>query len=325
MTRTGVLLLQMGGPRSLEEVEPYIQRLFADPYLVQLPFPVKLFRGPLSRRVARRRAPEVRDQYRLIGGSSPNNRTTGKQADALQASLGEDYRCYAAMTYTPPRIGEALRRSLEDGCTSWVALSLFPQYSSASTEASFAELRREMADVGIRPQSVRWVSRWGSRPDYLEALREDVMATVESARAEGPKEVHVLVSAHGIPVSYVRKGDPYVEEVEQSLSGLKAALPSDLPLHLAFQSRATPVKWVEPATIDRIAELGKEGVENLVVLPISFVNDHIETLFEIDIQLAEVAKASGISHYRRVPVFNVDHRLTTILKELVLESEEKAQ
>ncbi|MDP7061603.1 MAG: ferrochelatase [Planctomycetota bacterium] len=324
MERTGVLLLQMGGPRSLDEVEPYIQRLFSDPCLVQLPFPVKLFRGPLSRRVARKRSPEVREQYEQIGGSSPNNRVTGEQAAALQEALGEDFRCYAAMTYTPPRIGEALARSIEDGCRRWVALSMFPQYSSASTEASFAELRSEIAKAGIEPKQVQWIQRWGNDAAYLDATAADVLTTVGEAKLQGPGQPHLLVTAHGIPVSYVKKGDPYVDEVESCLAGLRRRLPESLPITLAYQSRATPVKWVEPATIDMVAELGKQGERNLVMLPISFVNDHIETLYEIDIELKEVALENGIENYSRVPVFNVDPRLTALLRDLVLrETSEK--
>ncbi len=318
MERTGVLLLQMGGPRSLDEVEPYIQSLFNDPYLVRLPFPVKLFRGPLSRKVARKRAPAVRKQYELIGGSSPNNRVTGEQAASLQHELGDDFRCYAAMTYTPPRIGTALSQSIEDGCTRWVALSMFPQYCTASTEASFAELRKELKTLGIRPEQVRWVERWGDDAAYLDATADDINEALAKAKENGPGGPHLLVSAHGIPVSYVESGDPYVDEVNSSLEGLRQRLPASTPITLAFQSRATPVKWVEPSTIDTLAKLGDEGIRNIVVLPISFVNDHIEPLYEIDIQLEEVAKEHGVENYTRVPVFNVDSRLTSILRDLVL-------
>jgi ferrochelatase len=319
MERTGVLLLQMGGPRSLEEVQPYIQRLFHDPYLVRLPFPVKLFRGPLSRKVARKRAPEVRKQYELIGGSSPNNRVTGEQAKALQSALGESFRCYAAMTYTPPSIADALQQSMEDGCTQWVALSMFPQYCTASTEASFAELRAAMKALGVAESEMQWVARWGDNNAYLDATADDIQATLAAAVEEGSSEPHLLVSAHGIPVSYVASGDPYVEEVQRSLDGLRKRLPKSLPITLAFQSRATPVKWMEPSTIDALTKLGQQGVRNIVVLPISFVNDHIETLYEIDIQLKDIAHENGVEDYRRVPVFNVDARLTDLLRGLVLE------
>ena len=319
MERTGVLLLQMGGPRSLDEVESYIQRLFNDPYLVRLPFWVNLFRGPLSRRVARKRAPEVREQYALIGGSSPNNRVTAEQAAALQLDLGADFRCYAAMAYTPPTIGEALRAAMKDGCTRWVAVSMFPQYCTASTEAAFAELRTEIAAAGVDAGRVAWVERWGDNPAYLDALAADVKKTVQTAVEEGPGAPHLVISAHGIPISYIESGDPYIQEIESSLAGLRQRLPASIPITLAFQSRATPVKWKEPSTIDILTKLGQEGVRNIVVLPISFVNDHIETLYEIDIQLADIARSFGVESYRRVPVFNVDSRLTAILRELVLE------
>ena len=318
MERTGVLLLQMGGPRSLDEVEPYIQRLFRDPYLVRLPFPVKLFRGALARKVARKRAPVVRKQYELIGGSSPNNRVTGELAAELQKDLGKNFRCYAAMTYTPPSIGGALRQSMKEGCTRWVALSMFPQYCTASTEASFAELRREMKAARIAAQKMHWIERWGDNPAYLDATAADTRTALQAAAEAGPGDPHLLVSAHGIPVSYVKSGDPYVEEVQRSLKGLRARLPESTPITLAFQSRATPVKWMEPSTLDALADLGRRGVRNIVVLPISFVNDHIETLYEIDLQLADVARQAGVESYSRVPVFNVDSRLTALLRDLVL-------
>ncbi|RMH01829.1 MAG: ferrochelatase, partial [Planctomycetota bacterium] len=129
----------------------------------------------------------------------------------------------------------------------------------------------------------------------------------------------VVVSAHGIPESYVRSGDPYVDEVKATLAGLAGRLP-EVVFHLAFQSRATPVKWVGPATLDEIDRLGRAGVRNLVVLPISFVSDHVETLYEIDVQLAEAARAAGVEAFRRVPVFNDSPDLTAILRALVLEA-----
>ncbi|MGB0953238.1 MAG: ferrochelatase [Planctomycetota bacterium] len=321
MKRVGVLLLQMGGPRSLEEVEPYIQTLFADPNLVRLPAPISWFRGPLSRLVAKRRAPEVREQYAKIGGGSPNNDTTIAQAAALAEALRDDgdFRCYAAMAYTPPTILEAMQQGQEDGVTDWIALSMFPQFSTASTGASFADLEKACAEVGVASSSVTRISRWGGREDYLDAIAAMTLATLEEAKAAHPMKPHLVLSAHGLPVSYVKSGDPYVEEVEESVAGLRARLPQDQQTTLAYQSRATPVKWVEPATIDTLKRLGQEGEKNLVVLPLSFVNDHIETLFEIDMMLRDDAIAAGVEHYTRVPVFNVDARLTAILRSLVLE------
>lgn len=318
--RTGILLLQMGGPRRLEEVEGYIRDLFLDPDLVRLPPVVNWFRGPLAGLVSRRRAPEVREQYAQIGGGSPNNATTMAQAASLQRALAGDgdFRCYAAMTYTPPLIDEAVLRAHADGCRRVVGLSLFPQYSTATTRSSFRLFDDKAREHGYSASRVKRITRWGDRADFLDALAARTRATLDEARAAHPAPPQVVVSAHGVPVSYVRRGDPYVDEVEASVAGLRERLPG-VEVHLAFQSRATPVKWVEPATLDELTRLGRAGAKNLVVLPISFVNDHVETLYEIDVQLAEVAREAGVEAYRRVPVFNDAPDLTGILRALVLE------
>ena len=319
--RTGILLLQMGGPRELAEIEDYIRKLFLDPDLVRLPVVVNWFRRSLADKVARKRAPEVRRQYELIGGGSPNNEITGRQARLLQEALAADgpFRCYAAMTYTPPLIDEAVLRAHADGCQRIVGLSMFPHYSTATTRSSFRLFDDKVREHGYSAARVGRIERWGARPDFLDALAERARTTLAEARAAHSEEPQLVVSAHGVPVSYVKRGDPYVSEVEASVAGLRQRLPGTA-IHLAYQSRATPVKWVPPATLDELARLGAAGARNLVVLPISFVSDHVETLFEIDIQLAEVARAAGVEAYRRVPVFNDAPDLTAILRRLVLET-----
>jgi len=321
--RTGVFLLQMGGPRDLDEVEEYIRVLFSDKDLVRLPWFVDLFRPGLAKLVARRRSPEVREQYAKIGGGSPNNDTTIAQARGVERLLAGhgDYRCYATMTYTAPLAEEALQRALDDGCTDFLALSLFPQFSTASTMASLNDLKRACARRGVDFRGVRQVDRWGDDPRYLDLLAEHCRTALDAARSEGPDEPHLVVSAHGVPVSYVKRGDPYVSEVESTVAGLRARLPEGQKLTLAYQSRATPVKWVQPATDATLARLGREGERNLVVLPVSFVNDHIETLFEIDMLLRDEALGAGVKRYGRVPVFNTDEDFLALLRDLVLESE----
>ncbi|MFK5956150.1 MAG: ferrochelatase [Planctomycetota bacterium] len=319
--RTGVLLLQMGGPRNLDEVQSYICNLFQDPYLVQLPAPISWLRKPLAHWVAKRRAPVVVEQYKKIGGSSPNNAITIEQAGLLQSALSDsgDFRCYAAMAYTPPTVADALRQSISDGCERWIALPMFPQYSRASTGAIFADLDQCMQDQGADSQACTRIERWGSRPDYLDAVTAMTLATLAKARELSAESPHLVISAHGLPVSYVKAGDPYVEEIEDCVAGLRARLPQDLATTLAYQSRATPTSWVKPSTVETLRKLGVDGVKNIVVLPISFVNDHIETLFEIDQELREEAKLKGVEHYTRVPVFNTDASLIAILKSIVLE------
>ena len=321
MKRTGVLLLQMGGPTSLEEVEPYLVRLFSDRDLVRLPPPLSWFQGPLARFVARRRAPGVREQYRAIGGASPNNHVTVELADRLQERLaGEgDFRCFAAMTYTAPRTREALEAALEAGCRELLALPLFPHYCEASTGASFSDLERARAALGPGLPPVRRIRRWYDRPDYLDALAARVRRSLEEARAADPEAPVLVVSAHGVPEALPRRGDPYVEEVRRTVELLRPRLPQGLRIELAWQSKATPFPWVGPATDATLEALGRKGVRNVVVLPVSFVHDHLETLYEIDQLLREVALGAGVRTYRRVPLFNAEPDLVEILRNLVLE------
>ncbi len=320
MQRTAVLLLQMGGPRNLEEVESYIRSLFQDKNLVRLPWPLSLVRTPLSWWVAKRRSPKVKQQYVKIGGGSPNNRITQEQAIALEEALAQygDFRCYAGLTYTPPGIQQAWRQSLNDGCSAWIVLPLFPHYCVASTGAVLAELDR-CCTMEKLTKDFRVIERWWQHQSYLQLLADRTLKTLKQAEKKGGCPSHLLISAHGIPVSYQRAGDPYVQEIEACVFQLKTLLPLNQKVSLAYQSRATPVKWVGPSTIEMLERLGAKGERNIVVLPISFVNDHIETLYEIDQQLKEIAEEAGVVHYQRVPMFNTDEEFIQVLKSIILE------
>ncbi len=319
--RIAVLLLQMGGPRSLGEVEEYIRVLFSDADLVRLPAPVSWFRAPLARLVAKRRAPAVRRQYQHIGGASPNNRITEEQADALQRALHargfDQVLCFAAMTYTPPSAGDALRSARAAGCTQFLAVSLFPHYCSASTGASISDLHRGCEANELAFEDLWLLDRWSDDCAYLDAMAQRCRTTLAEAATAHPDPPHLVISAHGIPESYVQRGDPYLDEIRACVENLIKRLRPAPAYSLCFQSRATPVKWVQPATDATLQRLGAEGVRNVVVLPISFVNDHIETLYEIDMLLSDVARACGVDCYRRVPSFNADADLIGILAGLV--------
>jgi len=309
----------MGGPDNLDEVEEYIRILFSDPDLVQLPAPLAWFRKRLARRVARRRAPMVREQYALIGGGSPIGRITRAQATALEQELraSAPFHCFAAMAYTRPSIGEAVERALAAGCRRFVALSLFPQYCRASTGAAFRDLRENLGRLGVAPERVVWIDRWGTDAGFLDALAARTAAALQEAARAHSASPQLLVSAHGAPEALIRAGDPYEKEVRATVDGLRARLDPATPMTLSFQSRATPVRWIQPPTDATLRRLGSEGVKNVVVLPVSFVSDHIETLFEIDLLLGDVARSAGIEHYSRVPSFNDGPELVSILARLV--------
>lgn len=318
--RIGVFCLQMGGPTCEDDLDHYVERLFNDPYLIRLPRLIEYFRKPLAKWVSARRTPELRRQYARIGNCSPNNATTIRQAEALEKELAAhgDFRCFASMTYTSPRTEDAVASALGAGCTHFIALSLFPHFCGATTESSLNELMNALAAKGIKDDSILQVSRWGEHPLYLDAASHDIEQECRAALEIHGTQPHLLISAHGLPVSMVRRGDPYVHEIEATVRALIKRLPKGVEHTLSYQSRATPVAWVRPSTTEAIEQLAARGVKNIVVHPISFVNDHIETLVEIDIELFSLATSLGVERFTRIPTFNNDPRLILILKELVL-------
>ncbi len=278
---TGVLLLNLGGPDSLDAVEPFLENLFRDPFLIRIPF----LKGPLrrwfARAVARRRAPHVRRLYAEIGGRSPIGPITEAQARKLEEELGPGFRCSRA-----------------DGCARLVGVSLFPQWCSATTESVFFDLRKAVA--GSLPLAE--VDRYPEDAEYLDALASTVEEGLQ--RFPDPGRVHVLFSAHGIPMSLVRRGDPYEREIHATVQGVLRRLRPGQPWSLSYQSKVGPVKWLEPATANHLPALARQGVREVLVVPVAFVSDHIETLHEQRILLAGIAKAAGIECYEVANAIN---------------------
>jgi len=274
--RTGVLLLNLGGPDSLEAVEPFLVNLFSDPFLIRLPLRGWL-RRKFARWVARKRAPHVRQLYSEIGGRSPIEPITRKQAEMLEAELGAGYRCYVAFSAWTPYIREAVERAQADGCRRLVGVSLFPQWCSATTASVLHDLRGE---AGRRGLPVVEVDRYPEDPTYLDALASTVLAGLRRFDPDERAQVHVLFSAHGVPVSIIKKGDPYEREVHATVQGVLARLPPGQPWSLSWQSKVGPVKWLEPASADHLPALAALGVSRVLVVPVAFVSDHIETLHD---------------------------------------------
>ncbi len=299
MPQIGVVLLQLGGPRTLADIQPFLANLFED----VLPLP-RLLRRPLARLIAWRRTPEVTPLYKEIGGGSPLLANTEAQAEALRAALqaqGLDATVAVAMRYAPPRLPEAMARLAHLPATvPKVALSLYPHYSFATSRSSLRELSLALPQAARA--SWRYRCAYPSDPGYMDALAAllDATLTAHAEAAGGP--LHVVFSAHGLPQKLVRDGDPYPQHIKTSVEGTLARLRTPILGHtLSFQSRVGPVKWLTPDTIDTLTDLGRRGVAHVAVVPISFTSEHIETLHELDIQLRETAQAAGIRTYARVP------------------------
>lgn len=316
---TGVLLLNLGGPDSLEAVEPFLYNLFNDPFLIRIP----LLKGPLrrwfARTVSRRRAPHVKQLYAEIGGRSPIGPLTEEQARNLEQELPEGHRCYVAFAAWKPYIREAVEQARRDGVQRLVGVSLFPQWCSATTESVFFDLRKAAAGAGL---PLLEVDRYPEDPLYLDAMTETVQEGLR--RFPEPSKVHVLFSAHGVPVSIIKKGDPYEREINATVAGIVSRLPKSQQWSLSYQSKVGPVKWLEPATIDHLGALAAMKVSDVLVIPVAFVSDHIETLHEQRILLREVALKAGIQRYEVANALNGSRLYARALAGLVKSVESKA-
>jgi ferrochelatase len=309
--KTAVLLLQMGGPDSLAAIEPFLYNLFSDRDIIRIG---PAFLQPvIARFIARRRSKKVMDYYKKIGGKSPIRELTEQQAAELEAALGAGYRCFVAMRYSKPDTSEALAAIAREGMTNVIALSLYPHYSRATVGSSINELERGLKKSSV-PFKLTYIRQFFDNPSYISALAEKV----EKGLAGFPdrSKVQLVFSAHGLPQSFIDSGDPYLEHIQTTVR-LTMERFGGVSHHLAFQSRAGPVKWLEPSTEATIAELAAAGCKQLLMVPLSFVSDHIETLYEIDIQYKEEATALGITDFRRTEALNSSPAFISCLAELV--------
>lgn len=300
--RLGVILFQLGGPDSLEAIEPFLYNLFCDPDIIDFPF-ARIARQPLARLIASRRAKHVAHHYAEIGGKSPLLEFTMRQATALEMALRADFdaRVAVAMRYWRPFTGEAIGHVERHAPEEVVLLPLYPQYSKTTTGSSLNEWSRCYRPNGWHPR-VHVVKEFYEDPAYLSSVVESVDRSL--AAFPDPREVDVVFSAHSLPVSVVEKGDPYQRQIEHTteLVWQRGGWPARR--HLCYQSKVGASKWLRPSMHETVKRLAAEGRQHLLVVPISFVSDHVETLHEIDIEHREQARSLGIHDFRMVPGLN---------------------
>ena len=316
--RKGVLLFNLGGPESLQDVRPFLYNLFSDPEIIRIKSGV--LRRMLAFLIAATRQGKSKALYRQIGGGSPLRKITEAQAAALSDALrvrGEDARVYVGMRCWNPSIDEAVNRILEDGISRLVLLPLFPQYSVTTTGSCLKYFRALDTKLGLSAKmEISTVESWYDEPLYAEAMADLIRERLREFSGEDPEKIHLLYSAHSIPAGYVEEGDPYLEQTKRSVAMVHALLDNVYPFTLAFQSKVGPVKWLGPSTRDVLVRLGREGNTRVLVVPISFVSDHIETLQEIDIQYKELAAQCGIREFRRAASLNLNPKFISALAAL---------
>jgi len=300
--KVGVVLFQLGGPDSLEAIEPFLYNLFSDPDIIDFPL-ARIARQPLARLIAARRAKHVAHHYTELGGRSPLLEHTARQAAALEAELraGCDARVAVAMRYWHPFTHEAIRQLERHAPDDVVLLPLYPQYSRTTTGSSFNEWRR-----WFRPNG------WNPRLHVVEDFHEDqayigaVVKAIDSLIAEfaDPSDLDLIFSAHSVPVAVVEAGDPYQRQIERTVELVWQRGGWPARRHLCYQSKVGASKWLRPSMHEMLQRLAAEGHKHLLVAPISFVSDHVETLHEIEIEHRRHALRLGIQDFRMVPGLN---------------------
>jgi ferrochelatase len=318
MAKTGVVLLNLGGPDTQEDVKPFLYNLFADPEIIRLPF--AWMQKPLAWAIANSRAEKSKRNYAAIGGGSPLRQITEEQAAALKAKLaadGFDVPIYIAMRYWHPFTEDVVRQLKADRVERIIILPLYPQYSITTTGSSLKLLDQLWQQDPQLAQIERvTIGSWYDHPGYVEAMVAAIAHELD--QLPEPDKAHVLFSAHGIPASYVQDaGDPYQQEMEACVRLIWKHLDRLNNYTLSYQSRVGPVKWLQPYTEKVLPQLAAQGVRDLVVVPISFISEHIETLEEIDREYRELALSSGIKTFRRVPTLNTDSQFIATLSDMV--------
>ena len=321
MGRIGVLLLNLGGPDRIEDVRPFLYNLFSDPEIIRLP--IKALQKPLAWFISTARAKKSQQNYLQIGGGSPLRKITEAQGEALEKKLAEldrDAKVYIGMRYWHPFTEEAVAKIKQDKIEKLVILPLYPQFSISTSGSSFRILEEMWAkEPDLRAIDYTLIPSWYDHSGYLQAMADLIAKELE--QFENPDQVHIFFSAHGVPQSYVEEaGDPYQREIEECTRLIMQTLDRPNEYTLAYQSRVGPVEWLQPYTEESLKELGEKQIDNLLVVPISFVSEHIETLQEIDIEYREVAEEAGINNFHRVPALDTYPGFIDSLADLVIDS-----
>lgn len=334
-----VVLLQLGGPDSLAAVEPFLYNLFSDPEIIDFPF-ARLARPTLARLISSRRAKHVQQHYASIGGKSPIRELTDQQARALENELRKtlDARVFVAMRYWHPLTQETIEQIAAQNFRELVLLPLYPQYSKTTSGSSLNEWRRRYAAAGRNGLSTKVVKEFYQHPIYLDAVVEKINMGLEkfshaassdssvcesadlTGQAGAAPDTVLVFSAHGVPMSVIEAGDPYQAQIEATVKLVMERGGWRNHHRLCYQSRVGPGRWLRPSLDEELKSLAARGAKRVLVIPIAFVSDHVETLSEIDIEARRLAGQLGIRQFEVMPALNDSPKFIKALAELVFQA-----
>lgn len=326
--KTGILMLNMGGPRNAEEVGPFLNNLFADRDIIKLPMQNKL--GPW---IAKRRTPSIIEKYGEIGGGSPIGTWTEQQGNLMCAKLDKTnpesapHKAYVAFRYANPLTEDALEQLDRDGVEHVVAFSQYPQYSCTTSGSSMKAIYKYYQENfplrvpgprGTENRTWSVIDRWPTHPLLVKTFADNIKKELATFPPEKRSKVVLLFSAHSVPQYVMDRGDPYPAEVGATVNLVMQELGFCNPYRLVWQSKVGPLPWLKPSTEDTIKVLVKRGQKNLMLVPIAFVNDHIETLHELDIEYAQdVGKEVGAERIGRCEAPNTNPTFIQCLTDIV--------
>jgi ferrochelatase len=308
-----VVMFQLGGPDSQAAVEPFLYNLFCDPDIINFPGSF-LARKAIAKLISTTRSKTVRHHYAEIGGGSPIRRLTERQAKAVETALRShiNARAIVAMRYWHPDTHEAIAALESAPYDELVLLPLYPHYSFATTGSSFKEWNRLYKPT----VPVHVIEHFFEHPDYIAGIVERINGVLN--QLPNPEEVTLVFSAHGLPMVLVEKGDPYPQHIQQTVRMVCEMGAWENPYVLCFQSKVGPQKWLQPSLTGTIEKMAADGIRRMLVVPISFLTEHIETLHEINIEAREHAEALGVTDFHMMPALNDSPLLIRALADLVL-------
>lgn len=310
-TKKGVLLLNLGGPEKIEDIRPFLYNLFSDRQIIRLG--PSFLQKPIAALIARRRAPKSAVNYSKIGGGSPLRKITDQQAAALEQALAHDgnFTVRSCMRYWHPFAKVVLTQLVAEGVKEIIALPLYPHYSIATSGSSFSDVDHTAKKLGLN-LGITKIDSWPAQQQYIESLAAKIDEGLLSFAGE---KAEIVYSAHSLPVRFIEEGDPYVDDLQKTIAALEER--TGKKGHLCYQSRSGPVEWLGPSTPETIEKLAHNQCKNLLIVPISFVSDHVETLYELDIEYRKLAEDLGM-RYTVTSGLNTEPLFIEGLRQLVL-------
>ena len=316
--KKAVILFNLGGPDKMENVEPFLFNLFNDPAILNLP---SLFRYPLAKFIANRRAPIAKKIYQELGGSSPILKLTKDQSSALEIKLNNDdssseYKCFIVMRCWHPRAENVVKDVINYNPEEIILMPLYPQFSAATSGSSIKEWNHICKKNNFKVKTST-ICCYPTDQNFIKAHKDEIIKKIKDLN-----DFKLIFSAHGLPEKNIKKGDPYQWQVEQSVDKIVKSLNIEgLDWILSYQSRVGPLKWIGPSTEDVIVENSKIG-KHIVLVPIAFVSEHSETLVELDIEYKELAEKNGCKNYSRVPALGVNENYIKAMSNLIINKQD---